>query len=115
MLVMLKRTWPGNFRRVLRDEAGKALLDDEGREQSIVFTPGEAVELSDEEYAHVLPWVETDEKRRRPLVHVRLDAKKRVRLVDLAKDGEADEAPAGEGDDPLADSPTKGGKSKRKK
>lgn len=38
-----------NFRRVVRDQNGKALLDKGGNERVLLFSPGQAVELTEEE------------------------------------------------------------------
>lgn len=93
MFVMLRKDWPGKFRRVLRDAEGKPLTDDDGQERVLVFEPGDAIELTDDEYAAVMADVQTDPKVSRPLVHVRRDEKGRTRVVDLEKDGEPDDAP----------------------
>lgn len=41
------------FRRVVRDENGKALLDKAGNERVLLFSPGQALELNDEELESV--------------------------------------------------------------
>jgi len=55
MLVMLRPkmpgtnlAWPGNFRRVMRDEEGNAV-------KTLTFTPGVPVNVSDDEYVYLMP------------------------------------------------------------
>lgn len=42
-IVMLRRDWPGQFRRVIRDEEGKPVEP----ERVLMFSPGESVECED--------------------------------------------------------------------
>lgn len=66
-VVMLKKDWPGLFRRVIRDDEGKAVVP----ERVIEFAPGEAVEVEDSDMPSLLPDVELGTLRLNPLLKIR--------------------------------------------
>jgi hypothetical protein len=69
--VMLRRNWPGNFRRSIRNEKGEVL-------RVIEFAPGQAVEVLDDE----MPSVQADLGHALQLVT--LDKKNRPRVIPVA-------------------------------
>lgn len=83
-LVMLKRDWPANFRRTIRDKHGKAV-------QVLEFVPGVAVEVT----AKQLDSLSGDMGH--ALLPARRDAKQKVRIItdDVVAEGVADGADAG--------------------
>lgn len=70
MHVMLKKTWPGNFRRTVRDAEGQP-------RRVLEFAPGAPVELTEEEAAAVADDIGP------ALVPVMLDEKQRPRVLPL--------------------------------
>lgn len=70
MLVMLKKSWPGNFRRTIRDSKGK-------ERRVIEFHPGDPVDVSRQEYEFLVANGDLDSA----LQEVSLDGKGRARPV----------------------------------
>lgn len=69
--VMLKKNWPGVFHRSVRTQKGELV-------KRLAFAPGEPVELDELELAAV-----SADLRKKILVPVNLDAKRRPRVLDL--------------------------------
>lgn len=68
-LVMLKRSWPGQFHRTVRDESGQPL-------RRLDFAPGEPLQLDELEHAACADAIPA------ALVYCALDEKGRARPVD---------------------------------
>jgi len=66
--VMLRRTWPGNFRRTI--QTGK------GESKQIVFTPGEPVELTKKEIEAIGADLGVS------LLPVEIEANGKIRIID---------------------------------
>ena len=79
-LVMLKRDWPGTFRRTIKRKDGSVVRRAE-------FTPGAPTEVTDEEFNLLEPDIDV------ALFEVRLDAKHRPRIIHTDADAAAVEVP----------------------